>query len=222
MNEWIIIILMASISSKNLMVKYYAVWSGRTNGVFDSWPKCKESVDGYAGAKYKSFPTRDLAVAALKKSRGGGGENATLMPPELVSGQMAVAVDGACSGTTLVGEYRGVLLPGGAQIFGKGPFEQATNNAMEYLAIIHGMRWMESRGLRVPLYSDSITAIRWVSDVEHECNSAVACGQTKLATEIEMARSWLASRTARWELVSCLRKWDTRSLGEIPADFGRK
>lgn len=35
--------------------KYYAVRAGRTPGIYLNWADCKKQVDGYRGAKYKSF-----------------------------------------------------------------------------------------------------------------------------------------------------------------------
>lgn len=45
--------------------KYYVVWSGRETGVFSTWAKCKSLVDGFAGARYKSFPTFEEAESAF-------------------------------------------------------------------------------------------------------------------------------------------------------------
>jgi ribonuclease HI len=36
-------------------MKYYAVKSGRSTGIFETWEECKEQVDGFEGAEYKSF-----------------------------------------------------------------------------------------------------------------------------------------------------------------------
>ena len=44
--------------------KFYVVWSGRTPGIYTDWATCKAQVDGVAGAKYKSFPTRESAEQA--------------------------------------------------------------------------------------------------------------------------------------------------------------
>ncbi len=44
--------------------KFYVVWKGRTPGIFTTWNECKAQVDGFAGAKYKSFPTQAEAEAA--------------------------------------------------------------------------------------------------------------------------------------------------------------
>ena len=45
--------------------KYYVVWKGRTPGIFTTWNECKTQVDGFAGARYKSFPTLGEAESAL-------------------------------------------------------------------------------------------------------------------------------------------------------------
>lgn len=47
-------------ASSSVKRKYYVVWEGRATGVFDSWEECKEYVDGYQGARFKSFPTLSL------------------------------------------------------------------------------------------------------------------------------------------------------------------
>ncbi len=50
--------------------KYYAVKVGKTPGVYLSWDDCKAQVDGYSGAIYKSFPTKEEAetFADVKES----------------------------------------------------------------------------------------------------------------------------------------------------------
>ena len=45
--------------------KYYAVRAGRKTGIFETWDECKKSVDGYSGAVFKSFKTKDEALAFL-------------------------------------------------------------------------------------------------------------------------------------------------------------
>jgi len=49
-----------------LAKKFYVVWAGRRTGVFTDWPTAQQSVDGFAGAKYKSFPTRAEAEEAFR------------------------------------------------------------------------------------------------------------------------------------------------------------
>lgn len=56
-------------------MKYYAVAIGTKPGIYTTWAECKKYVDGYPGAKYKSFLTKaeaqefiDKTVAKLAKS----------------------------------------------------------------------------------------------------------------------------------------------------------
>ncbi len=50
--------------------KYYVVWNGRKTGVFTDWSVCKSQVEGFSGARYKSFPTQSEAERAFA---GGAG-----------------------------------------------------------------------------------------------------------------------------------------------------
>ena len=47
------------------MMKYYAVKNGRKKGIFLTWEDCKEQVDGFDGAEYKSFSSIHDAEAFL-------------------------------------------------------------------------------------------------------------------------------------------------------------
>lgn len=46
--------------------KVYAVRRGKVTGILDSWDACKEAVDGYPGAEYKSFKTLEEAKAYME------------------------------------------------------------------------------------------------------------------------------------------------------------
>lgn len=50
--------------------KYYAVRSGRTTGLFDTWDQCKKQIMGYPNAIYKSFTTLQEAEAYLQGDAG--------------------------------------------------------------------------------------------------------------------------------------------------------
>lgn len=45
--------------------KYYAVKKGTVTGVFNTWAECRDSVEGYPGAEYKSFASQKEAEAFL-------------------------------------------------------------------------------------------------------------------------------------------------------------
>lgn len=47
--------------------KFYAVLRGKRTGIFYTWDECKAQVDGYQGAKYKSFPTVEEAMAYMRQ-----------------------------------------------------------------------------------------------------------------------------------------------------------
>lgn len=49
--------------------KFYVVWQGRETGIFTDWETCKGQIDRFAGARYKSFKTREEAESAF---RSGG------------------------------------------------------------------------------------------------------------------------------------------------------
>ncbi len=47
--------------------KFYAVRNGKKCGIFSTWDECREQIHGYSGAEYKSFPTREEALAYLNR-----------------------------------------------------------------------------------------------------------------------------------------------------------
>ena len=47
--------------------KYYVVWEGYDIGVYASWEECKKNISGYPTAKYKSFPSKELAEKAFRE-----------------------------------------------------------------------------------------------------------------------------------------------------------
>lgn len=83
--------------------KYYVVWAGRETGVFDNWPYTKRLVDGFAGARYKSFPTKAEADAAFSgngraPARPAGTSNRKAPAAAVDSGRFNVEIfcDGGC------------------------------------------------------------------------------------------------------------------------------
>ena len=57
----------------NVVKKYYVVWKGRQSGIYTDWNSCKQQVDKFAGARYKSFPTREEAEAAFSGGTASAG-----------------------------------------------------------------------------------------------------------------------------------------------------
>jgi ribonuclease HI len=77
---------------------------------------------------------------------------------------------------------------------------------------------LEERGDRLPVYSDSETAISWVK--KKECNTELVPDEKNapLFELIDRAEDWLAAHKKTAPVL----KWDTKAWGEIPADFNRK
>jgi ribonuclease HI len=129
-----------------------------------------------------------------------------------------LAVDAACSGNPGAMEYRGVYLQTGQQVFHFGP-TFGTNNVGEFLAIVHALALLQQHNLpEMPVYSDSVNAIRWVQQKKCKTKLERTARTEQLFQLIERAEKWLKSNTYRNPLI----KWETKKWGEIPADFGRK
>lgn len=129
----------------------------------------------------------------------------------------ALCVDAACSGNPGPMEYRGVHLPSGKEVFRFGPI-QGTNNIGEFLAIVHGLALMEQKGIRMPIYSDSVSGQAWVRNKKAKTTLARTPETEKALDLVERAENWLRTHQVNVPIM----KWDTENWGEIPADFGRK
>ncbi len=205
--------------------KYYVVWEGRETGIFESWDKCKQHIDGFKGAKYKSFKSRDLAQQAFDAGSEGyiGQEvvDSGLSKEELEKiGKpiaQSIAVDAACSGNPGEMEYQGVFTFSKTVLFHQ-KCKLGTNNIGEFLALVHGLAYIKQHKLTYPLYSDSAIAIKWVK--KKKCMSKLKRDvQTReLFDVVGRAEKWLKENDYSTPVL----KWETRAWGEIPADFGRK
>lgn len=206
--------------------KYYVVWNGRQNGVFDSWEACKESVDGFERAQFKSYSTLFEAEHAYNS---GYGKTPVIKvkPSEQIKFKNdeienpvweSISVDAGCLGNPGILEYRGVITSTGEEIFRKGPFENGTQNIGEFLAIVHGLAYLRQKGSNIAVYSDSLTAIGWVKTKTPKTTLVKTESNEKLFELLERGVNWLKSN----EYPNKLLKWKTEIWGEIPADFGRK
>jgi ribonuclease HI len=206
--------------------KFYIVWNGRKTGLFSSWDDCRKQVEGFEGAKYKGFPTKELAEAALHEDHEKYLRKDYIVPRKIVCSDPfigvpiadSIAVDAACKGNPGILEYRGVDTKSGAELFRKGPFPEGTVNIGEFLAIVHALAYLQQRGSGWPVYSDSHTAITWVRNRKIKTNLQRADGNEKLFQLVDRALKWLKENS--WS--NPVLKWETRYWGEIPADFGRK
>ena len=65
--------------------KFYAVKSGYTPGVYDTWEECKKQVSGYPGAIYKGFSTLEEAMEYISGSTTDKPESVQLSESEAVA-----------------------------------------------------------------------------------------------------------------------------------------
>ena len=141
----------------------------------------------------------------------------TVLPLPLEVEANAIAVDAACSGNPGPMEYRGIDLQTGQQLFHFGPIS-GTNNIGEFLAIVHALAMLNKEGSDKTIYSDSRTAIIWLS--KHKCKTTLphTPEHAKLHNIIARAEIWLNTHSFKNKII----KWETERWGEVPADFGRK
>jgi ribonuclease HI len=130
-----------------------------------------------------------------------------------------IAVDGACSGNPGPGEYRGVDLASGEELF-RVKFNFVTNNLMEFFAIVHALKYRKEHGLNSIIYSDSVTGIAWAKTGCNNTSLEKSEKTSKIHEFIGTCNRWLGNNTKADNLP--IEKWDTVNWGEIPADFGNK
>ncbi|MBI1877414.1 MAG: ribonuclease H family protein [Chloroflexi bacterium] len=199
--------------------KVYVVWVGRRPGIYRSWAECAAQVDGFPGARYKSFETDREAQEAFRQAwqqHIGVKPSSLSLPSEVIANSLAV--DAACDGSPGNLEYRGVHTQTGEEVFHVGPVQNGTNNLGEFLAIVHALALLKKQGKTSPIYSDSRIARNWVKE------KAV---RSKLPRNEQTAEVWaLADRALQWlennSYPNEILEWQTEEWGENRADFGRK
>lgn len=218
--------------------KFYVVWVGREPGIYDNWDDCEQQVAMFPGARYKAFTSQTAATVAFRGSpddqeaivRAIADHNAasTSIPPADIMALKerfpeingsAIAVDGACSGNPGPMEYQGVDLRTGERIFHFGPLDGGTNNAAEYLALVHALALLYNRNdSQTPIYSDSRIARSWIRNKGHRCRQERTQANTRLFELLDRADRWVQTH----QIYNPILVWDTDRWGENPADFSRK
>lgn len=148
--------------------KYYAVARGKKTGVFTDWPTTQKLVTGYQGARYKSFPTRAEAAAWVaaggpRTSRpAGSARTRHQAAPVRAANSKKYAVtlwsDGGSRnhGNVLGGHVKQTDVAAWAYLLvtqkeqkrysgSDGEFG-ATNNRMEIMGLLNGLRRAEALG----------------------------------------------------------------------------
>jgi ribonuclease HI len=202
--------------------KYYVVWKGVSPGIYDNWEQCRAQVEGFDKALYKSFDTQEEAKRAFAGNMWHYLKTKKIAPTPDESGAgplwESLSVDAACSGNPGVMEYQCVHTKSKEQIFHQGPFPDATNNIGEFLALVHVLAMLHKRKKKIPVYSDSRTAMAWVRNKKTKTLLKPTPRNAPVFDLIARAETWLKNNPVEIPIL----KWNTEKWGEIPADFGRK
>lgn len=211
--------------------KYYVVWVGRQTGVFTTWAECQKQINKYAEAKYKSYESKQEAEQAYqdgwKKHWGKQGaatkevkkrQNVFDEDTTKDIDMDSISVDVGCSGNPGIVEYKGVDTKTGEILFYHGPVQKGTNNLGEFIAIVHGLAYLQQQQSKKTVYSDSRTALSWLKKKEVRSNLPRDHTTKEIWDLTDRAIKWLQSNTYENKVL----KWHTEAWGEIKADFGRK
>jgi ribonuclease HI len=207
--------------------KFYVVWEGRKTGIFYDWDECKKQVDSFLGAKFMSFLSLPEAEKAFsegyKKHLWSRKKKTKTISEEQLKKiglpiKDSISVDGAWDTSTGKAEYQGVSTENKKLLFHQGPFEDGTNNIVEFLAIVHALSYCKKNNIDIPIYSDSKIAIGWIKVKEMRTTKGRNEKNKPLFELIDRAVKWLQQN----EYSNKILKWETKAWGENPADFGRK
>lgn len=159
--------------------KFYVVWKGRKPGIYTRWDQCKAMVDGFAGAKYKSFASMAEAEAAFGSSvapafksskpasqtkKSHGNKSLSQEAIDVMPEQVKIFTDGACepnpgeAGTGLA-----VYVDNKISELWFGLYQpMGTNNTAELQGLQQALEMAKAKiaqGLSVAIYCDSRYAI---------------------------------------------------------------
>lgn len=147
-------------------MKYYAVKTGRTVGVLDSWDTCQKSISGFSGADYKSFNTREEAEAYIN--------NVDVALQNIQADIKQGYVVAFCDGSFDKKKNRyshGVLIIDSLmqehEICGSGintKFISSNNVIGEIFGVIYALDWAVSNGCeKIKIYHDYEGLSKWIS-----------------------------------------------------------
>lgn len=143
--------------------KYYAVRIGKTPGIYLTWDACKAMVDGYPGAKYKSFTNLEEAESFVQ------GIELETKTVEVDAGEPYAFVDGSYNIATGVYGYGGFLVVNGEKhiLQGSGIEEEMAsmrNVAGEILGSMAAVEKALQLGLnRLTIYYDYMGIELWAT-----------------------------------------------------------
>ena len=137
------------------MAKFYAIRVGRKPGIYTTWPEAQKQVLKFAGAQYKSFPTKAEAEAYIN---GGAKRSLEEGHPKEV---LIAYVDGSFN--KVMGQYgSGIVFLKNDKVLeklsipGNDPLYVASYQiAGEVIATVEAVKWAKAQGeTQVVIYYD--------------------------------------------------------------------
>ena len=116
--------------------KYYAVRVGKIPGIYLNWDDCKAMVDGYPGAKYKSFTNIGEAECFMEGIEYSAVQEASTLTLELRDDENScfAFVDGSYNVATGVYGYGGFLVVNGEKHILQGSGKEEEMASMRNVA----------------------------------------------------------------------------------------
>ena len=141
--------------------KFYAVRKGKKPGIYKTWDECKNQVNGFPGAEYKSFKTKSEANAYMGLSQPAK----NIAPKITKSGSITLYSDGGSRnhGNKLGQHVKDddkaawayLIIKDGKKHYASDGEFGATNNKMEVLGLVNALQYIIDQGWQ----NESINAI---------------------------------------------------------------
>lgn len=150
-------------------MKFYAVKSGRSPGIYKTWKECQQQTTGYSGALFRSFPDEQSARAWLDETVPSGdrqdsekqNEDVASRLKELDETEAVAFVDGSYNAKTKTAGYGAVLFCGKQKprgfrkAFTHPELARMRNFAGEMLGALRVIEFAAGNGItRLDLYFD--------------------------------------------------------------------
>jgi ribonuclease HI len=199
--------------------KYYTVWAGRSTGVFSSWKQCQLQILGVKGARFKSFQTLPEAKAALnrryqdRRSTERSPIQTLFQTDDTRPISNSITVSGTCDIATGEVEIQAVHTGSKHLIFWKGRYHDGTEDMAEFIAIVETLKYLKLRKLSIPIYSESSTAIKWITNRKATTKLPRRAPNRELYDLFDSCLTWLNDNTYYNRIL----KWSTAEWGRSPA-----
>lgn len=147
-------------------MKYYAVKNGYQTGIYNSWAECQSAVKGFSNPEFKSFKTKEEAIAYLN----GKDAWTEKIAQDNAQGYLSAFTDGSYSEKLNRYSYGVVLIsPDGteSQICGSGSnpkYIDSRNIIGEILGVLSAVDWAISNKIeKIKIYHDYEGLSKWIT-----------------------------------------------------------